>query len=59
MQPTALLTVADVAAALSISRSRVLQLDDELQPIRVRGARRYDPRIVEKLAKLRLAALSD
>ena len=45
----------DVARELNVSSERVRQLDEELRPVRCDGSnhRRYDPRRVARLAKIR------
>jgi DNA-binding transcriptional MerR regulator len=46
--------VSDVSRALGVSDDRVRQLDEELCPTRrENGHRRYDPSIVDRIAKQR------
>lgn len=50
------MAIGDVAEVLGVCTQRVRQLDGELEPVRGRqGYRRYDPRVVERVAKRREA----
>ena len=53
--PTHTLTVGDVARMLDVSPDRVRQKDDELEPVRVRGQRRYDPQVIARVMAERAA----
>ena len=49
----------DVARALGVSDERVRQLDHELKPHRREdGVRRYDPKVVKRVAEQRAARRS-
>ena len=56
--PTHTMPISDVARMLGLSTDRVAQLDAELRPIRLpdgRRDRRYDPKVVERVARQRAA----
>jgi len=49
------MTIGDVAHVLGVTSDRVRQLDSSLHPVRRagNGQRRYDPAVVERIAKER------
>lgn len=52
--PSHTMAIGDVARVLGVGPDRVRQLDDKLRPIRLpTGARRYDPRLVQREADRR------
>lgn len=53
MTPRHTMITGDVARVLGVSTERVRQLDEQLQPVRVGNARRYDPAVVDRVAKSR------
>ncbi len=50
------MSTADVARELGLSVERIRQLDEDLCPVRLGSRhRRYDPKIVERVARQRSA----
>lgn len=51
------MTTGDTSRVLGVSSTYVYKLEHELQPIRLEnGQRRYDPRVVARVAKQRSAS---